>query len=253
MEFAFSEYFKKICFIFLLGISPLQVYSMSYSLWDCFGVALDEKLIKLIDLENGSFIEVGANDGIYQSNTKLLEERYGWTGILIEPSPSSFESLIVNRPNSKCFQCALGSFEEEGTFTFGDFDGHVMASIQGNRLKRPAEQKVLMRSLQSILDEVGLKHVNLFSLDTEGYELNILKGIDFNKTQFDYLLIEIYKDQFEGIVAFLAEKGYDMIECFTNYNTASNPRWDGTHNDYLFKRKLSGIVSPAGIPPMNSQ
>jgi hypothetical protein len=97
-------------------------------------------------------------------------------------------------------------------------------------------QKVKIRSLQSILDECGISHINLFSLDTEGYELNILKGIDFSRTTFDYLLIEIYTHQYDEIVSFLLQKGFELVTCLSNYNKVSNPGWDGAHNDYLFKR-----------------
>lgn len=191
---------------------------------------------------NGVFIEVGAYDGVMQSNTKRLEEYYGWTGILVEPSGVLFESLSSNRPNSKCFQCALGSFEENNTYVWGDFNGHLMSSVEGKRLKKvnplkeSVHERVLMRNLQSILDEVGICHVNFFSLDAEGYEFNILKGIDFDKTTFDYLLIEIYNNEYEGTISFLTDKGYKMIQNFSNYNEKMDENWDGTHNDYLFKR-----------------
>jgi len=200
----------------------------SYSFGDSQGVPFDKKL---------AFIEVGAHDGIDQSNTKLFEESYGWTGILVEPSPILFSRLCENRPNSQCFQCALGSFEEDGTYAFGDFDGSKMSSLDGKRLNRVADLKVLVRSLQSILDDLKIDYINLFSLDTEGHELNILKGIDFSRVKFDYILIEIYANQYDEIVSFLSVKGYEMIECFSNYSLSTNPGWDGSHNDYLFKRK----------------
>ena len=47
---------------------------------------------------NGIFIELGGFDGITYSNTKLLEDHYGFTGILIEPSPINFNKMIKNRP-----------------------------------------------------------------------------------------------------------------------------------------------------------
>jgi len=190
-----------------------------------------------MDMENGIFIEVGAYDGVIQSNTKLLEECYGWSGILIEPSKETFEILNKNRPSSFCIQCALGSFEEDNTFVWGDFDGGPMSSVNGNRLNRDAEQMVLMRSLQSILDEMKFHHINFFSLDVEGYELNVLLGIDFNKTIFDYLLIEIQDDQFDDIVRLLDINEYELVENFSNYNVEMNQDWDGTHNDFLFKRR----------------
>jgi FkbM family methyltransferase len=205
-----------------------------YSLTDNKGIFLDQKIYELFNFENGIFIEVGALDGITQSNTMLLEKFYNWKGILIEPSQNIFDKLVLNRPKSKCFQTALGKFKDHGKKMFGDFDGHPMSSLT-NRLNRPKLSEVNIRSLQSILDECNIKHINFFSLDTEGYEYNILKGIDFNKTKFDYILIEIYNKDFDKIVKLLKNNGYELIECFSNYNKEDNPFWDGSHNDYLFK------------------
>ena len=39
------------------------------------------------------FVEIGANDGFDLSNTIYLEEKFNWTGLLIEPNPNYFESL----------------------------------------------------------------------------------------------------------------------------------------------------------------
>lgn len=225
-----------MCGLTFLGEIAALHGGRSYSLRDAQGVPLDHKLLSLMPYKNGVFIEVGALDGHGQSNTKLFEEFYDWTGILIEPSPNLFQVLCSNRPKSRCFGCALGAFEEDGSYGFGDFDGEYMSSLVG-RTGKPAHVRVLIRSLQSILDECGISHVNFFSLDTEGYELNILKGIDFDKTTFDYMLIEVYTSQYDSIVALLAEKGYDLVSNFSNYSKATNPNWDGTHNDYLFKKR----------------
>ena len=224
-------------FIISIMADPL-VYAqpISYGLNNSQGIPLDLILVEIMNYRDGIFIEVGANDGVTQSNTKLFEEKYGWTGILVEPSENLFLQLCQNRPNSKCFSCALGAFKENNTYVYGDFDGQLMSSLT-DRTQRPKTQKVLVRSLQSILDECKLQHINFFSLDVEGYELNILQGIDFTKTTFDYLLIEIYKHQYHDIIAFLAEKEYELVKCLSNFTHDSKPSWDGTHNDYLFRRK----------------
>ena len=146
------------------------------------------------------------------------------------------KSLLINRPKSKCFQCAVGSFEEDGTFAYGDFDGNLMSSIDGTRLQKKPSKKVLIRSLQSILDELNIHHINFFSLDTEGHELNVLNGIDFDKTTFDYLLIEIYTKDYAKINSLLKSHGYKMVDLFSNYSHETNQTWDGTHNDFLFKK-----------------
>lgn len=224
-------------FILLCSISlKAEDSCKSYSLTNAKGVPLDHLLRDIMPYNGGFFIEAGANDGIRQSNTKLFEEKYGWQGILIEPSKNIFPELCINRPHSRCFNCALGSFQQDGEIAFGDFDGHLMASLLG-RLDRPKDQGVLIRSLQSILDICDITHVNFFSLDTEGYELNILKGIDFAKTTFDYILIEIYANQYDGIVSLLDSNGYELVCNLSGYNKIDNPNWDGSHNDYLFKNK----------------
>ncbi len=72
-------------------------------------------------------------------------------------------------------------------------------------------------------------------MDVEGFELNVLRGIDFNKVTFDYLLIEVNSHR-EEIDSLLSSNGYELVENFSNYNPVDNPNWDGTHNDFLYKR-----------------
>lgn len=229
----------KVLIVLIYIICPIWLRAAlpTYSAIDCKGYPLDYKLVQIMSKRDGFFIEVGAYDGIFSSNTKLLEDHFGWRGILIEPTPAFFETLVINRPCSKVFPCALGSFEQDNTFINGDFDQpHPMASIAGARLGRESNQRVLVRSLQSILDEMQVSHVDFFSLDTEGYELNILRGIDFSKVTFDYILIEIYLVEYQAIIDLLSTNGYGLVGCLSNYNHQDNPGWDGTHNDYLFKR-----------------
>jgi len=228
----------------LLAVQSIAVET--YSLCDKYGIPLDIKFIdkmtrdkisdSSINIQHGVFVEVGAHNGVMQSNTMLLEKSYGWSGILIEPSQSLQVDLILNRPHSKCFCCALGNFEENNTYVYGDFNGASMSSVSGERLNKEANTRVLMRSLQSILDETNTSYIDLLSLDVEGYEYHVLTGIDYDKTTIDYMIIEIYTVDFSLISSFLSGKGYDLVENFSLYDD-SMPTWDGTHNDYLFKRK----------------
>ena len=52
--------------------------------------------------KNGYFIEIGAANGIRNSNTYLLESKYDWKGICVEPVPREYDILCKNRPNSIC-------------------------------------------------------------------------------------------------------------------------------------------------------
>lgn len=226
------QLFTLICSLSLL-VPPNEI---SYSSEDSLNNPIDHKVANRMGIRNGIFIEVGAHDGIFQSNTKLLEDFYGWTGVLVEPSPCLFRRLVSNRPHSKCFQCALGSFEQENSHLHGDFDGSLMSSIGGHRRNHPSKEQVSVRTLQSILDELDLHDIDFLSLDAEGYELNTLKGIDFNRSKIDYILIEVYNSQYKEMIEFMLSKRYALVENISGYSPITNPGWDGTHNDYLFQR-----------------
>lgn len=190
--------------------------------------------------ENGIFIELGANDGEFQSNTCFLEKYHNWTGLLIEPSPSAFSKCVINRPNSICINCACVSNDYKDEYVEGDFNGDPMSSINGNRINQNIKIKVRCYTLEKLLnDNFPNKEIDFLSLDTEGYELEILKGLGKYKPKF--ILVEIYTKDKEKIFEYLENIGYKGFN-FTNYNKVDNPFWDGTHNDYLFELNNDDFV-----------
>ena len=187
----------------------------------------------LQDIENGIFVEAGAYDGLFQSNTKILED-LGWSGVLIEPSVNSYELCKLNR---KCIveNYGLVSFDYKDEFVYGMFNGTPRSGISkdGNN-----PTKVNAKTLTSILLEKNITHVDFLSLDVEGYELEVLKGVDFNLISFNFLLMEVNYDSYslEDMVDFLAEKGFKLISNISNFRFDNTPGWPGTHQDFLFKK-----------------
>ncbi|CAL8093451.1 unnamed protein product [Orchesella dallaii] len=57
--------------------------------------------------KNGFFIEAGANDGEFYSNTLALELLSGWTGLLVEPIPTAHTPLLAKRRNAWVANCCL--------------------------------------------------------------------------------------------------------------------------------------------------
>jgi len=64
---------------------------------------LDKKLKKYLNYKNGFFVELGANDGIRQSNTFYFEKNLNWNGILIEPIKEKYLKCLRYRSNKNYF------------------------------------------------------------------------------------------------------------------------------------------------------
>ncbi len=178
----------------------------------------------------GVFFEVGANDGLDQSNTAYLEKYRGWRGILVEALPMQFRKCLRNRPRSTVINAALVSSDfaaDTIEITYANLmstindpqrnllsvEGHVAA---GNQFLT-AEQKALSGTritvpaltVSAVLDGTGHTQVDFFSLDVEGYELEVLKGIDFSRHRPRYFLIEARDKQ--GMDRFMAMHGYRYV------------------------------------------
>ncbi|MBV6624093.1 MAG: FkbM family methyltransferase [Rivularia sp. (in: Bacteria)] len=190
--------------------------------------------------ENGFFIEAGANNGFLESNTYYLERFRNWQGILIEPIPHLHQQCVKERPNSQVFNCALVSqdFSENEiemmyghtmSLVKGAFDDEQVEServaFAGRKLGfTPYPIKVPARTLTSILDEANIDKIDFFSLDVEGFELNALQGLDFDKYLPEFMLVECLNEQsFQEIKAYIADY-YDLFK-------------KASQVDYLFKSK----------------
>lgn len=194
--------------------------------------------------KNGFFIELGANDGLIQSNTAFFEFNRGWKGVLVEPSQIAYNECLKNRPNSTCFNVACVSNNYKEDIIQGDFnDGSLMGSINGKRNDNKNLIDSKASTLEFILDSVNTPFIDFLSLDTEGYEYDILCGLNLNKYRPKYMLIEVYSSHYVKITQFLKENNYSLVANITNYNREDNPGWDGTHNDYLFIDSLNKLTA----------
>jgi len=200
----------------------------------------------LQDIENGFFVEAGALDGLFMSNTKTLED-LGWHGLLIEPSSKAVERCKKSR-KARVIECALVSNDFKKDMVMGDFvmDGEygigAWSSINRQTYGQQTEgafrsfiTPVKASTLSKVLDENGVTKVDFLSLDVEGYELEVLKGIDFEKVDIRFLLVEVNLRDYslEDMDKLLVEKGYKNITCLSNFDS-NTKGWDGSHQDYLY-------------------
>jgi len=168
--------------------------------------------------KDGFFIEIGANDGIKISNTYLLEKQYNWKGICCEPNPSEFKKLLINRPNSICFNEAV--YNQSGltvTFDIAN-DNNLLSGISEYIIKNKSEvdnnKTVIEVKTLSLLDILVKANAPTFidyiSIDTEGCEFEILKNFDFKKYTFGLIDVEHAYDNLKrtNIKNLLLSNGY---------------------------------------------
>lgn len=143
----------------------------------------------LKNIPNGFFIEAGGSDPREQNNTNLLEQN-GWNGLIIEPKKEFNDIYSSIRPKSIVENVVLVSKDYDGDTILGDFSHYMMGGVENiHGLDwNPTEHKC--STLTNILKKYNIEEVHFLSLDVEGYEIDVLNGIDFENIFFHVLVIE---------------------------------------------------------------
>ena len=206
---------------------------------------VDAKLLEYLNYENGFFVELGANDGLRESNTYYFEKNLNWKGILIEPVSKNFEKCKKNRYYKNFFfnaACVSFSYTKKTVdLIFSDLmtvpinvesDNEVFpekhAKLGEKYLEKNQKIKKITaeaKTLNEILDKTNApKLIDFLSLDVEGSEIEVLKGVNHSLFRFKYILVECRN--LKKMREFLEEIGYELILDLKNY-------------DYLFKKKIN--------------
>jgi FkbM family methyltransferase len=183
---------------------------------------LFQDLLVIFLLKNkrgGFFVEFGATNGIYLSNSYLLEKDYGWNGILCEPAISwhtelekmrlvTIDKRCVYSESDKYLEFIETSNQELSTLAdFSNSDLHSSSRAEGHKYN------VKTISLEDLLDcHRSPEIIDYISIDTEGSEYEILSTFNFEKYKFRIITIEHnFTDMREKIYALLINKGYARI------------------------------------------
>ena len=146
-------------------------------------------------ISQGTWIDVGANDPVVDSVTKVFSDA-GWSGVNIDPLPVIGERLREVRPRDRNLCLALGSapgdlrfFTVEGALGLSTTDSEAAASYVSHGLD-VTEHSVPMRTLASVWDEYVEGEVHFLKIDVEGAERAVLEGADFSRHRPWIVLVE---------------------------------------------------------------
>jgi FkbM family methyltransferase len=145
----------------------------------------------------GFYVDVGAAHPTRLSNTKLFYDR-GWCGVNLEPHPEGWRKLAAARPRDVNLNIGVGAVEADITFyafprdpslsSFNRADAERVCTQCGFRY---VTSPVRVRPLSAILlDYAKDRTIDFMSVDTEGYETQVLIGNDWQRFRPRFLVVE---------------------------------------------------------------
>jgi FkbM family methyltransferase len=198
-------------------------------------------------VSQGTYVDVGANDPSGDSVTRAFYDR-GWRGINIEPVTSLYEALVKQRPDDVNIQAAAGAVEANKTFY--EFAGTGLSTLDASIADRHRSQgfkvnetHVRVRTLHSILADTPLPDIHFLKIDVEGWEREVLQGINLSETRPWIVLIEATEPNTEvpsylEWEPLLLEHGYSFVF------------FDGLNRYYLARERAA--LKQAFSRPVNS-
>jgi len=158
-----------------------------------------------------------------RKNSLFFEIERNWTGILIEPVPSLYKSIVSKNRNIYSINACIAKqkpvvskFRVASALT-GRLDS--MHPAHSARIDKQEGKKLQLLyvpcfSLNTILTAIGVNSIDYFSLDVEGGEMDVLKSIKFDRVHVKTLTIEHngFEDIKNTIVAHLTSNGYSLAK-----------------------------------------
>lgn len=145
--------------------------------------------------KRGFYIDIGASHPKKLSNTKFFYDK-GWHGINIEPNPDRIKLFLQERARDINLNIGIGSKEKKNIFyefetaafsTFSKKESLMLLKV-GYKLKR--KMKIQIKKLEDIMKKYAPSNIDFMSVDTEGFEMDVLKSNDWGKYRPKMLCIE---------------------------------------------------------------
>ena len=173
----------------------------------------------------GLILESGALDGMTYSVSRFFVFARGWRAVHVEGSPASYARLAVNRPEALNLHTALCNVSRTlhyavnpnvpATSGFWEFIPSWIREgfYKGLDVDLARMPLVPCRPLGPLLELYGVAHINLWVLDVEGAEEEVLSSVDFTRLTVDVIVVELdggNKEKDERCHALLLRAGFSF-------------------------------------------
>jgi len=143
-------------------------------------------------IEQGFYVDVGANDPKFLSVTRAFYER-GWHGINIDPATWA----LLNKERTRDINLEVAASAAEGQITFYEVSDSTLSTSASKvaeqyreRGQVVIERKVPSMTLNQILAKYSNGPIHFMNIDVEGAELDVLRGLDLSTWRPWIILIE---------------------------------------------------------------
>ncbi len=146
------------------------------------------------NLQNGFYVDVGANDPINDSVTQAFYEK-GWRGINIEPMEFYYERLINLRINDINIRTAVGN--NPGLIPFYEIPNTGISTVSKEIAQKQmnagwsiVEKTIPVITLNEILIKYAPPEIHFLKIDVEGSEYEVIEGLDLKFWRPWILIVE---------------------------------------------------------------
>jgi FkbM family methyltransferase len=151
----------------------------------------------LLNHKNSWVIDVGCNHPQNFSNSLFFEKAFNCRTLAIDPIVEFSEIWANHRPSAIFLNAAIGSSSDQVVLRVptGRNADNMFASVEGGTLKKKWVDHFIERSITCLkLSDVFILHniseAILLSIDVEGFEMEVLKSIDFSQCLIRCIVLE---------------------------------------------------------------